>query len=168
MPAARRNRQASFISNVECEEDMTLKSTLVPMMIVVAAISACKPAHRPAQQTVWTPPPIDQQIRTSDRDDRIRVYSTNGRAKDPRKIRVCIHNNASGRNKGLHWQTGGKPRYIARKKGDVICAEHPTGNRTVAWHLYKTKGLRMKHVATYDLDVTGREGQQVTFAWHRD
>lgn len=168
MPLAAAPWQKSSINNDECEDKMTLMK-VIPMLAVAAILGACVPVKgQPGPPVSHTPPPLDQQIRTSDRDDRIRVYSTAGRAKNPGKIRVCLHNSASGRNKGMHWTLTGKPRYIARKKGNVVCDEHPTGTRTVSWHLFKTKGLRMKHVATYDLDVTGREGQQITFAWHRD
>ena len=131
--------------------------TITPMPIAV-------PTPVPAG-----PPPINDDVHSSHRKDRIRVTSRDSGAQNRQKIRVCLENNASGKNKGMHWKFEKKPRYVAKKRGQVVCGEHPTGNRTVTWHFFRTVGLKkMKHVGSYDIDVSGREGQLITFAWNAD
>ena len=148
-------------------------SKIIVLGIALGVAGACVPknARDGRVPAPYTAPAIDQKIGTSDRSDRIRVY-TEGRAKDPNKIRVCLHNTASGKNKGLHWKLTSKPRYIVRKKGGVVCGEHPAGNRNVTWYVYKRTGIAgaggWRAVGEYTINVRGREGQQVTFAWYRD
>ncbi len=112
-------------------------------------------------------PPIDQVFRTSNSDDRIRIV-TGGNSQDPSKVRVCLRNSASGINKGMHFTTG-DPRYVTRRRGDVVCGEHPAGPHTVTWYFYRTQGIGdMDFVGTYQFNATGYAGQTITFDWIED
>ena len=140
-------------------------------VLLVAVAGACMPKKGGGGTPGYAAPAINQTIGTSDRSDAIRVY-TGGRAKNPNKIRVCLKNTASGKNKGIHWKLTSKPKYIARKKGQTVCGEHPTGARVVTWYVYKRTGLAgikgWRAVGEYRINVRGREGQRVTFNWYRD
>ncbi len=110
---------------------------------------------------------IDKIFRTSDKDDSIRVF-TSGRSDDPSKVQICLKNSASGKNKGLHFKKTSKPRYVIKKKGEMNCAEHPAGPKTVTWRFWKTKGLKMKRLGYYKLNATDFAGQRIIFDWYND
>ena len=140
---------------------------LTAVLVATTAVAGCQ-IKQQKRETGYQPPAINQMVASSNRKDSIRVY-TNGRSQDPNKVRVCLHQKASGKNKGMHWRLDKKPRYVARRKGDLICGEHPTGNRTVSWYLYRPSGIGgWKPVAEYRLNVNGRAGQRIIFAWERD
>ncbi|MEM9784455.1 MAG: hypothetical protein AAF899_18515 [Pseudomonadota bacterium] len=125
------------------------------------------PQPAPVPQAPPPPPSIDDYFGTTTGKDRIRIVS-GGRSNDASKVRVCLRNSASGKNKGMHFKAG-KPRYVTKRRGDVVCGEHPAGPKTVTWYFHRTLGIgAQKFVGTYQFNATGYQGQQVTFDWIDD
>ena len=113
---------------------------------------------------------IDQYIDTVDNERAIRIYSEDG-AVDSRKVRICLHNTASGLNKGLAFVADvEEPRYLVKKKGEAVCDEHPAGPNDVMWTFFKRKGLKtdLVKVGMFKFNASNFAGQKVTFAWHKD
>ena len=108
---------------------------------------------------------IDQYIHVDGKDKAIRMYSE-GNSADKSKVRVCLRNVVSGRNKGLHFEPGAKkPRYKVKKKGGRVCGEHPAGPHTVTWTFWKRKGVKMVEVGKVKFNASGFAGQKITFDW---
>lgn len=113
---------------------------------------------------------IDQYINTVDNDRAIHIYSEDSSA-DSGKVLVCLNNAASGLNKGLNFVAdAGKPHYYIKKKGAVVCDEHPAGPDEVTWTFFKRKGLKkeLAKVGMFKLNTSSFSGQRITFTWHKD
>ncbi|MEM7317453.1 MAG: hypothetical protein AAF408_00375 [Pseudomonadota bacterium] len=138
----------------------------VAMIGSLAAVSGCKVKQQPVQ-TASAPPSMNFTMKTNSRSDRIRVYSTVGASQKKNRVRVCLRNSSSGRNKGLHYKNAKKPKFVVKKKNQSSCAHYKPGKRT--FYLWRNTPLgKMKLRATRNLDLTGYAGQQVTFDWVQD
>ena len=98
--------------------------------------------------------------------NKIRVYSK-GRSNNPNKVRICLHNTSGPKNKAFHFKSEKKPRYVTKRKGDLVCGEHPAGPNTTSWYMYRQNPI-WKIVGTIDFNATGFAGQRVTFDWYDD
>ena len=145
---------------------MKFLKAIAVTLAVTGALAACKPPKK-------TPPPQAQApslnftMKTNARADRIRVYSTVGGSQKTGKVRVCLRNSSSGRDKGLHFKKAKKPRFVVKKKNQSSCGHYSPGKKT--FYLWRNNALgKMKLRAVRRLDLSKFSGQLVTFDWVQD
>ena len=144
-------------------------SKFIPVLMTAAvSLSGCKIVLAPDDIGIGPPEPVTASIdkKYAFGRNKIRVYSE-GRANDPNKVRICLHNPSSSKNKAFHFRPDKKPRYVTKRKGDLVCGEHPAGPHTASWYMYRQNPI-WKIVGTIDFNATGFAGQRVTFAWYDD
>ena len=142
---------------------------LAAIAVVAASVGACVPKNNGTGQVGAPPKPpsVNFSMKTNDRGDLLRVYSTMGASQKPGKVRVCIRNSSSGRNKGLHFKQAGAPKYVVKRKNGVSCGHYNPGRKT--FYLWRNTPFgKWKLRAVRKLDLSGFAGQQVTFDWVRD
>ena len=144
---------------------------IVGSLITAAALSGCMKVKQSGggggSQQVAAPPSMNFTMKTNHRPDRIRVYSTVGGSQRKGKVRVCLRNSSSGRNKGLHFKDARGPKYVVKKKNQSSCGHYSPGRKT--FYLWKNRVVGgMKLRAVRNVDLTGFEGQLVTFDWVQD
>lgn len=136
-------------------------------LIASVALAGCMKHQKVTQQQVAAPPSMNFTMKTNSRKDRIRVYSTVGGSQKKGKVRVCLRNGASGRDKGLHYKKASTPKYVVKKKNQSSCGHYSPGKKT--FYLWRNTALgKMKLRATRRVDLTGYAGQLVTFDWVQD
>ena len=134
--------------------------------VVVAVIAACVPQKRPLPPPQKVPS-INTTIKTSARSDRIRLYSTPGASQKRGRVRVCIRNSASGRDKGLHFQSSRAPKYVVKRRNQSSCGHYKPGKKV--FYLWRRTALgKWKLRRTLRLNLTKFAGQQITFDWVQD
>ena len=138
------------------------------VLAAACALAACKPPKNgPPAQQVAAPPSMNFTMKTNHRPDRIRVYSTVGGSQATGKVRVCLRNAASGRDKGLHFKRASGPKFVVKKRNQYSCGHYSPGRKT--FYFWKNTVLgKMKLRATKKLDLSGYAGQQITFDWIQD
>ena len=144
---------------------------LSAIALIAATATACVPVHKnPGQHPAPdqpAPPSMNMTLKTNDRGDLVRLFSTMNASQKAGKVRVCIVNSSSGRNKGLHFKSAGSPKYVVRKRNDVSCGHYTPGKKT--FYLWRNTPLgKWKLRRTLRLDLSRFAGQQITFDWVRD
>lgn len=139
---------------------------VIAIALLATSIAGCKMKAKPIDPPSQ-PPSINVTIKTNDRGDLIRLFSTSGGSYKAGKVRVCIANSSSGRNKGLHFKRTSKPKYVVRKKNDVSCGHYSPGKKTFfLWRNTPFGKWKLRKIVK--LDLSRFAGQQVTFDWVRD
>ena len=143
---------------------------LAAIAVVAASVGACVPKNNGTGRVGAPPPPppsLNYSMKTNDRGDLLRVYSTLNGSQKVGKVRVCIRNSSSGRDKGLHFKRANAPKYVAKKKNSVSCGHYTPGKKT--FYLWRNTPFgKWKLRAVRRVDLTRYAGQQITFDWVRD
>ncbi len=142
------------------------KLTLMTTALIGAlAMAGCRNHPHPVGSPPAQVPSINKTL--SFKKDMVRLYSTVGGSQKAGKVRVCIRNAASGRNKGLHYKRAGGPKYVVKKKNQSSCGHYSPGKKT--FYLWKNNAFgKMKLRKTLNLNLSRFAGQQITFDWIRD